>query len=626
MSGQSKPLSCGLDYSAVPDIELCLRMSSQAGYDFMCAPIFHPRMRREMKEPNVHKSRPTNLTRPDFVLTSNDWNRLIVGKFSPWIDVDSEDPVIKEHSELVLQQEMDYFSHLGLPIMMFRLKGTNHVNLARHMYNRFINSHFNCTSWVVVPLESPTTSAISYYRSDVSAETPTEDTWEWWNVFRSVANYNKHLIVALELSADIPSAAKVERWLGEPVKCVIIPTSIFLTNKKGYPVLSKAHQELVKSFAKLNVQMIIQGNKRHEDMNFYVVYLGHLYKSFSVDDPLQCNGQGYEDFLQCPLQPLMDNLESQTYEVFEKDPVKYNLYQKAIYHAMLDMVPVELKDQKTLTVMVVGAGRGPLVRATLNAAKLSDRRVHIYAVEKNPNAVVTLLAQKEAMWGDKVTVISSDMRQWNPEEKADIIVSELLGSFGDNELSPECLDGVQHLLKESGISIPQSYTSYITPMQSSKLHNDASEYPDKTKHPLAHFETPYVVNLQNIYNLAPIQPLFTFDHPNKDKVIDNRRWKKLHFEITKNCVVHGFAGFFSCVLYKDVIMSIAPHNHSPGMFSWFPIYFPIKEPVHIRNGDKLEVHFWRMCNDKKVWYEWCIAGPVPVPIHNPGGRSYFIGL
>jgi len=44
----------------------------------------------------------------------------------------------------------------------------------------------------------------------------------------------------------------------------------------------------------------------------------------------------------------MDNLESQTYEVFEKDPVKYNLYQKAIYHAMLDMVPPELKDKKTL--------------------------------------------------------------------------------------------------------------------------------------------------------------------------------------------------------------------------------------------------------------------------------------
>lgn len=50
-------------------------------------------------------------------------------------------------------------------------------------------------------------------------------------------------------------------------------------------------------------------------------------------------------------------------------------------------------------------------------------------------------------WGDHVTVVSCDMREWAAPEKADIIVSELLGSFGDNELSPECLDGAQHFLK-----------------------------------------------------------------------------------------------------------------------------------------------------------------------------------
>ena len=39
------------------------------------------------------------------------------------------------------------------------------------------------------------------------------------------------------------------------------------------------------------------------------------------------------------------------------------------------------------------------------------------------------------------------MREWNAPEKADILVSELLGSIGDNELSPECLDGAQSFLK-----------------------------------------------------------------------------------------------------------------------------------------------------------------------------------
>jgi len=37
------------------------------------------------------------------------------------------------------------------------------------------------------------------------------------------------------------------------------------------------------------------------------------------------------------------------------------------------------------------------------------------------------------------------------------LVSELLGSFGDNEVSLEYLDGAQRFLKPDGISIPSSY-------------------------------------------------------------------------------------------------------------------------------------------------------------------------
>lgn len=41
------------------------------------------------------------------------------------------------------------------------------------------------------------------------------------------------------------------------------------------------------------------------------------------------------------------------------------------------------------TIMVVGAGRGPLVNCCLRAAEKSERKVHIYALEKNQNAFVT---------------------------------------------------------------------------------------------------------------------------------------------------------------------------------------------------------------------------------------------
>lgn len=42
-------------------------------------------------------------------------------------------------------------------------------------------------------------------------------------------------------------------------------------------------------------------------------------------------------------------------------------------------------------VMVVGAGRGPLVGAALKAASSTRRMVKVYAIEKNPGAVITLV-------------------------------------------------------------------------------------------------------------------------------------------------------------------------------------------------------------------------------------------
>jgi len=70
----------------------------------------------------------------------------------------------------------------------------------------------------------------------------------------------------------------------------------------------------------------------------------------------------------------------------------------------------------------------------------------LYAIDKNEMAVNTLLHAKKTRWQEKVSVVCTDMRTWEPSEEMDIIVSELLGSFGDNELSPECLDGAQRYL------------------------------------------------------------------------------------------------------------------------------------------------------------------------------------
>ena len=55
-------------------------------------------------------------------------------------------------------------------------------------------------------------------------------------------DYHGKVYPVLELSTDVPSEQAQKRWLGEPVRAVILPTKIFTTNAKGFPVLSTAHQ------------------------------------------------------------------------------------------------------------------------------------------------------------------------------------------------------------------------------------------------------------------------------------------------------------------------------------------------------------------------------------------------
>ena len=144
---------------------------------------------------------------------------------------------------------------------------------------------------------------------------------------------------------------------------------------------------------------------------------------------------------------------------------------------------------------------------------------------------------------------------------------------------------------------------------------------------LEHFETPFVAKLHRFTPLGEPQAVFTFHHPNRAEKINNSRYCQLQFEAAaNNCVCHGFAGYFDAVLYEDVHLSILPSTHTPHMFSWFPIYFPIPQPVKVSGNVQIELPIWLCCAILQVLYEWCVTQPQCWSIHNPNVRSCFVGL
>lgn len=119
-------ISCGLEYTAVPDLQACLSEALRCNYSFIVAPIVHPRFRRPTSAGRVG-----GFTRSDMVLSPQDWTNRMVGRLSPYLDVDSPSPVVRQRHEDCLNEELSYCRGLGLPAIMLSLYGTESHNLAR---------------------------------------------------------------------------------------------------------------------------------------------------------------------------------------------------------------------------------------------------------------------------------------------------------------------------------------------------------------------------------------------------------------------------------------------------------------------------------------------------------------
>ncbi|BDD62772.1 hypothetical protein MAP00_007734 [Monascus purpureus] len=704
----------------------------------------------------------------DTHLTPNESTSQLIGVTSTWIDLGSPDPLIANISRQVLMLEVAYAAFCGIGYLLIPGPKLHHGDMHSEglvYYARAVQDALSTAPYMQVHiwlrmLDNPDLEldemgdlaplARTEYLHNIdgapSGKVDPLGTWDAWDLIRRTCKYHGRLSVALSLPKQLPATFVQSRWHSEPVRLLTIDTTVFIKNQKGYPVLPKPHQALISKFMGLrsapwillcdvgpipnldeahednasgvsgadfpSLSQAATSNKKHYDPTPHLSYMRNLQQRQSSRNAIERFGMGYQDYLQAPLQPLTVNLESITYEVFEKDPIKYEWYERAIAKALNDWAEQKkpTSDPKgRVVVAVVGAGRGPLVTRALRASAQTGVEIDMWAVEKNPNAFVLLQRHNQHSWGGKVSLVQSDMRSWKgprrdgdapvshlellqdadslvPDSpgveavhtRVDILISELLGSFGDNELSPECLDGVTHLLNPvHGISIPASYSSHLTPISAPKLHADVM---NQTYSNPAAPETPYVVMLHAIDFISTTQSTFpvdsppgdtgsnvssnrsrssghispplpvmelptplvqtawSFSHPNRNIPAQplsstasnshNIRQTRLTFPCQNRGVCHGLAGYFETVLYRDVELSTNPVTmdaKSANMISWFPIYFPLKTPLNVPDNGEIVITMYRQTDDRKVWYEWMVeVFSLEPPSSDPRqGQEYF---
>ncbi|KAJ1973427.1 hypothetical protein H4R35_004125 [Dimargaris xerosporica] len=476
-------------YQLDREILIKLDQCDESGHDFVVAPISNPLFRQKMTDATTKGFEDRNqliqapFSPQELYLRTSDSCDRLVGLTAEWVNLDAEDPAERFMAEKVFEKELLWASYIGISAIIVPSLDTHSAQFTNYarMICRALNDYAFHQLWVRVPL-------------DDTAPGDKQQAWKNWMLLKQMCDYSSKLQIALVIKSELPDQEFTSQWFAEPIKCLILPTTTFTTNPKGYPVLSKPHQNLVRRLLQFTSYVVIEEAEGELtcDTGNHQKFLRYLAQMQDDMSSLEKFAAGYKDYLQSPLQPLMDHLESATYATFEQDPIKYQLYEKAIYQALLDRVPAHNE------------------QPYLNAAKLACRKVKVYALEKNPNAYVTLQRKMESVWKDDVTVFFGDMRFWQPPEKADILVSELLGSFGDNELSPECLDGAQRLLKGITVGLAKNYlNSYLAPLSSTKLYNQVTALNGP-----AHFETPFVVLFDAVDTLATPQKVWDFVHPN----------------------------------------------------------------------------------------------------------------
>jgi len=204
-------LYLGRELSCVADVQSELLEASKLQFDFISLPLVHPRFTSPL---GVQRTLP--LTRSDYCLPSDKWNRFVYGRVTE-VDVDAADPLIRDRDETVLREQLQWGIHLGVNTLVLPAPRTQCANYA-HIVNQFL------------------ANGLYYQNAHVRVEA---NEWENWNTFRLCCGPATSLGVQLVLGREVPTKVCRRRWLGEPVRSVLLPRASFICNKGGYPVLSK---------------------------------------------------------------------------------------------------------------------------------------------------------------------------------------------------------------------------------------------------------------------------------------------------------------------------------------------------------------------------------------------------
>jgi protein arginine N-methyltransferase 1 len=278
------------------------------------------------------------------------------------------------------------------------------------------------------------------------------------------------------------------------------------------------------------------------------------------------------------------------------DELRMRQYETAIKQAV----------QPGMVVLDLGTGTGILAKWALQAGA-----ARVYGIEVNPLTLATATDNlRQAGFADRFHPLVGFSYQVTLPEQVDLIISEIIGNLADNE---DCItilsDAKKRFLKPDGLMLPAALVSRFVPVMAAHAHQQVSrrqcaslsEHYDLDEL-LSHlrlsspFDLYYDVILPRTSYLAEPQNGMNFDFLQIDDAPDYAF--DLTFSATRDGQLCGFKGSFAAQLSAQVKLDISGDDIAGKTTSdsWKHAFLPIAEPISIRRGDQIVLHYRRLPN------------------------------
>ncbi|HVQ09487.1 MAG TPA: 50S ribosomal protein L11 methyltransferase [Allosphingosinicella sp.] len=259
-------------------------------------------------------------------------------------------------------------------------------------------------------------------------------------------------------------------------------------------------------------------------------------------------------------------------------------------------------------VLDVGAGSGIL---SMFAAKAGARQV--IGVELEP--IASLAAQLVGWNGlaDRVTIFQGDVRSLQLAEKADVLVSEWMGTIGvDENMLGAVLWARDHLLKPGGRMIPATVEAVLAPVATS-LRPDSGFFHrrpyDLELGPLAEDVVNELFMLRRQIRAkdiaAPPQRLWVTDTRNDPPTVVRQPYEAtLGFVLRKRAKVSALAAWFRSDLGGGVVLTNAPDAPET---HWGQLMLPLDREMELARGARLDVRVSaRVVGPGPLMFRWAV--------------------